>query len=63
MLVFMKLAADLPRGVCGREKRYVLFATHPHHASIREWFYASTVSEDSHHSGSSFTALTSCAWR
>jgi hypothetical protein len=63
MLVFMKLAADLPRGCAGGRSDHLLFATHPHHASIREWFYASTVSEDSHHSGYSFTALTSCAWR
>jgi hypothetical protein len=49
---------DMRKTCAGGRIGHLLFATHPHHASVREWFYASTVSEDSHHSGNGLPRIT-----
>jgi hypothetical protein len=53
--------ADFSRGREDERIGYLLFATLPHHAAVREWLYASTVSGDSRCSKSLFTTSISCA--
>ena len=56
-------AADFSAGRAGKRIGYLLFATHPHHPGIREWFCAGTVSGKSRRRESLFTAPISCAWQ
>ena len=60
MLASLRLAADFSRGCAGRRIGNLLFATHPHHVAVREWFYASSVSGGSRHSESVFIAPIYC---
>ena len=49
-------------GVCERKNSHTVFATHPY-LSIRELFYARTVSGGSRRSESLFTTPISCSWQ
>src|SRR5215216_6022340 len=60
MLASLKSGADFSRGCAGRRIGNLLFATHPHHVAVREWFYASSVSGGSRHSESVFIAPIYC---
>jgi hypothetical protein len=62
MLALTKLDADFSRECAGQRIGHLLFATHPRPA-IREWLYASIVSDHSHRSESLFTALALVPWQ
>ncbi len=63
MLVLTEMDVDFSEGCALPVIDYTFLVTHPHHATVREWLYARTVSGDSRRSESLFTAPMSCAWQ